>query len=135
MCWVQVVACPLLFYFSTILFYFSTFRLFFPCFFMYFWLKHRFSNSRDRGDHFQLYESSGNLFPTHFVTKTSKRPLMARLTLKHMAHFGHGQAHAGSYGSLWLNDAARLGALESRGQGKQQETPGSVRFQTVFAPG
>ena len=44
------------------------------------WLKPRFSNSRDLGGHFLLYESSGNQFPTHFVTKTCKKPFKMKIS-------------------------------------------------------
>ena len=64
MCWVQVVACPG----SP-----GTFPPGSPGFSWNFWLKPRFSNSRDLGGHFLLYESSWNLFPTDFVTKTCKK--------------------------------------------------------------
>ena len=53
---------------------------FFPCSPLDFWLKPRFSNSRDLGGHFLLYESSGNLFPTDLVTKTCKQTLKMKVS-------------------------------------------------------
>ena len=71
MCWVQVVACP------------GSPRTFppgSPGFSWNFWPKAQFSNSRNLGGNFLLYESSRNLFPTDFVTKTCKKPLKMKVS-------------------------------------------------------
>ena len=54
--------------------------VFFPCYSWNVWPKPRFSNSRDLGGHFLLYESSRNLFPTDFVTKTCKQSLKMKVS-------------------------------------------------------